>query len=77
LLVTTGGVSRSLFSEAINERGLEQFMYVFAQLQKQACSVLPKKYATLGDLVSINDSLIDSVLSMTWADCRKGSKKAR
>lgn len=71
------GISRSSFSEAINERGMEQFMYVFAQLQKQACSVLPKKYANLGDLVSIDGSLIDSVLSMTWADYRKGSKKAR
>jgi hypothetical protein len=72
-----GGISRSSFSEAINERGLEQFMYVFAQLQKQACSVLPPKYTALGDLVSIDGSLIDSVLSMTWADYRKGSKKAR
>ena len=36
------GISRSSFSEAINERGLEQFMYVFQQLQKQASSVLPK-----------------------------------
>jgi hypothetical protein len=72
-----GGISRSSFSEAINERGLEQFMYVFAQLQKQACSVLPKKYTALGDLVSIDGSLIDSVLSMTWADYRKGTKKAR
>jgi hypothetical protein len=30
------GISRSSFSEAINERGLEQFMYVSEQLQKQA-----------------------------------------
>lgn len=72
-----GGISRSSFSEAINERGLEQFMYVFAQLQKQACSILPKKYADLGNLVAIDGSLIDSVLSMTWADYRKGSKKAK
>ena len=71
------GISRSSFSEAINERGLEQFMYVFEQLQKQASSLLPKKYSKLGDLVSIDGSLIDSVLSMDWADYRKGSKKAR
>lgn len=71
------GISRSSFSEAINARGLEQFMYVFQQLQKQACSLLPKKYSKLGDLVSIDGSLIDSVLSMAWADYRKGSKKAR
>jgi len=71
------GISRSSFSEAINERGLEQFLYVFQQLQKQACSLLPKKHSKLGDLVSIDGSLIDSVLSMAWADYRKESKKAR
>jgi hypothetical protein len=71
------GISTSSFSEAINERGLEQFLYVFEQLQKQACSLLPKNYSKLGDLVSIDGSLIDSVLSMAWADYRKGSKKAR
>lgn len=72
-----GGISTSSFSEAINERGLEQFMAVFQQLQKQACSLLPKKYSKLGELVSIDGSLIDSVLSMAWADYRKNSKKAR
>lgn len=72
-----GGISTSSFSEAINERGLEQFTAVFQQLQKQACSLLPKKHSKLGDLVSIDGSLIDSVLSMAWADYRKNSKKAR
>jgi len=72
-----GGISRSSFSEAINERGLEQFMAVFTQLQKQANSLLPEKYPQLGELVSIDGSLIDSVLSMEWADYRKNSKKAR
>ncbi len=72
-----GGISRSSFSEALNERGLEQFFYVFQQLQKQAASLLPKKYADLGDLISIDGSLIDAVLSMAWADYRKKSKKAR
>jgi len=71
------GISRSSFSEAVNERGLEQFLYVFQQLQKQACSLLPKKHSALGDLVSIDGSLIDAVLSMAWADYRKKSKKAR
>lgn len=71
------GISRSSFSEAINDRGLEQFLAVFQQLQKQACSLLPKKYSHLGELVSIDGSLIDSVLSMGWADYRKGSKKAK
>jgi len=72
-----GGISRSSFSEAVNERGLEQFLYVFQQLQKQACSLLPNQYSELGDLVSIDGSLIDAVLSMAWADYRKKSKKAR
>lgn len=72
-----GGISRSSFSEAINDRGLEQFLAVFQQLQAQACSLLPKKYSHLGKLVSIDGSLIDSVLSMAWADYRKNSKKAR
>ena len=71
------GISRISFSEAINGRGLEQFMAVFQQLQKQACFLLPKKYSLLGELVSIDGSLIDSVLSMAWADYRKNSKKAR
>jgi len=71
------GISRSSFSEAINERGLEQFLYVFQELQKQACSIVPKKYSELGDLISIDGSLIDSVLSMDWADYRSGSRKAR
>ena len=72
-----GGISKSSFSEAINERGLEQFLHVFQELQKQASSLLPKKHSNLGNLVSIDGSLIDSVLSMNWADYRTGSKKAK
>ena len=72
-----GGISRSSFSEAINHRGLEQLQIVFRQLYQQAESVLPKEYAKLGDLISIDGSLIDAVLSMYWADYRKGSKKAK
>lgn len=72
-----GGISRSSFSEAINGRGLEQLQVVFQELCKQASNVLPKEYAELGDLVSIDGSLIDGVLSMYWADYRKGAKKAK
>jgi len=61
----------------MNEKGLEQFLYVFEELQKQAASVLPQKYPELGQLVSIDGSLIDAVLSMTWADYRRGAKKAK
>ena len=70
------GISRSSFSEALNERGPEQFMSVFEQLQNQACGILPKNYSRLGDPVSVDGSLIDAVLSMSWADYRKKSKKA-
>ena len=72
-----GGIKKSSFSEAINNRGLEQFAYVFSQLQTQASGILPKQYSNLGNLVAIDGSLIDAVLSMTWADYRKGSKKAK
>jgi hypothetical protein len=38
---------------------------------------LLKQYEELGNLISIDGSLIDAVLSMYWADYRKGSKKAK
>ena len=71
------GISRSSFSEIINGRGLEQLQFIFENLYKQAVNVLPKEHKALGDLVSIDGSLIDAVLSMYWADYRKGSKKAK
>jgi hypothetical protein len=71
------GIEKSSFSEANNTRGLEQFLYVFQQLCHQANESLPKKYSELGELVSIDGSLIDAVLSMYWADYRKSSKKAK
>ncbi len=72
-----GGIGRSSFSEAINHRGLEQLQFLFENLYKQALGYLPKEHAQLGDLVSIDGSLIDAVLSMYWADYRKGAKKAK
>lgn len=72
-----GGISKSSFSEIINGRGLEQLQFVFEDLYRRAVRVLPKEHAELGDLVSIDGSLIDAVLSMYWADYRKGSKKAK
>jgi len=71
------GIEKSSFSEATNSRGLEQFLYVFEQLYSQAYKTLPVEFSELGDLIAIDGSLIDSVLSMTWADYRKGSKKAK
>jgi len=71
------GIKKSSFSEAINSRGLEQLLYVFQNIQANAVQILPKEFSRLGDLISIDGSLIDSVLSMHWADYRKGSKKAK
>ncbi len=45
-------------------------------LNKRAIRDL-KEFSELGDLVAIDGSLIDSVLSMVWADYRKGAKKAK
>lgn len=71
------GIKKSAFFEAINTRGLEQLTEVFTHLVKQAGKALPDEYAHLGNLVSIDGSLIDAVLSMEWADYRSGSKKAK
>ncbi len=71
------GIEKSSFSEANNTRGLEQFLYVFQELYGQANKSLPKEYSELGELVSIDGSLIDAVLSMYWADYREGSRKAK
>ena len=71
------GIEKSSFFEAINTRGLEQLLEVFETLYPKATRILPRKYRKLGDLVSIDGSLIDAVLSMTWADYREGAKKAK
>lgn len=71
------GIKKSAFFEAINNRGLEQLAEVFNHLVKQAGHALPAEYAHLGNLVAIDGSLIDSVLSMEWADYRGGAKKAK
>ena len=56
------GIAKSLF-EAMSERGLEQFLYALKNCQ-QAAAVLPQKYPELGQLVSIDGSLIHAVFSM-------------
>ena len=71
------GIKKSSFFEAINSRGLEQLNHVFNKLQEQAAATLPQKFTPLGELVAIDGSLIDAVLSMTWADYRDGAKKAK
>ena len=67
------GISRSSFSEAVNNRGLDQLKYVFEKLSIEASNVLPDQHADLGNLIAF----IDAVLSMTWADYRKGADKAK
>jgi hypothetical protein len=71
------GIKKSAFFEAINTRGLEQLVYVYERLQAQATQTLPAQHETLGDLVAIDGSLINAVLSMAWADYRPGIKKVK
>lgn len=71
------GIEKSSFSEAMNTRGLKQFIEVFEALVEEAQTVLPKEYKELGDLALIDGSLIDATLSMYWADYRDGAKKAK
>jgi len=71
------GIEKSSFFEAINTRGLEQLEFVFQKLSCEASTILPNHHPGLGELVAFDGSLIDAVLSMTWADYRKGSKKAK
>jgi hypothetical protein len=71
------GIQKSSFFEAINTRGLEQLGHVYQQLQNKASNLLPAQHTELGELVGIDGSLIQAVLSMHWADYRDGSKKAK
>lgn len=71
------GIEKSSFFEAINSRGLDQLMEVFLALQADAARILPNEFDKFGDLVAIDGSLIDAVLSMQWADYRDGAKKAK
>jgi len=71
------GIAKSSFFEAINTRGLEQLIEVFDGLKLQATDILPSAYSALGNLIAIDGSLIDGVLSMDWADYRKDTKKAK
>ena len=72
-----GGIKKSSFFEAMNTRGLEQMVETFELLKQQAAGILPAAYSDLGNLIAIDGSLIDGVLSMDWAQYRKGSKKAK
>jgi len=71
------GIEKSSFFEAINSRGLEQLEFVFKKLSCKASNILPNQHPELGELVAFDGSLSDAVLSMAWADYRKGSPKAK
>ena len=71
------GIEKSSFFEAINNRGLEQLQFVYANLCSEASGILPNQYAQFGELIAIDGSLIDAVLSMDWADYRNNSRKAK
>lgn len=72
-----GGISRSSFFEAINCRGIEQLQYVFQELYTLSGGIIPRQHSDLGDIVLIDGSLIEAVLSMYQADYRKNSRKAK
>lgn len=76
-IAPSGGIEKSSFFEAINTRGLEQLKFVYNGLCQEASEILPDRYRHFGELISIDGSLIDAVLSMAWADYRKNSKKAK
>ena len=77
LIAPAGGIKHSTFFDTVNERGVEQLLHVFTKLQNRAANTLPTRYADLGDLVAIDGSFIDSVLSMHWAEYKSNSRKAK
>lgn len=77
MIAPAGGIKQSTFFDTVNERGVEQLFHVFTELHKKTTSLLPAQHLDLGDLVVVDGSLIDSVLSMHWADYRSNSNKAK
>lgn len=77
LVAPAGGIKRPTFFDTVNDRGVEQLLHVFTELQKQVSGTLPSQYFDLGDLIVIDGSLIDSVYSIHWAEYRTNSRKAK
>lgn len=71
------GISKSSFFEEISSLGLEKMLELFEKLYVRAARQLPQEHAELRDITIIDGSLIDSVLSMYWADYRDGAKKTK
>lgn len=77
LIAPAGGMKHSTFFDTVNERGVEQLLHVFTELQRKAATICPTRHAELGELVAIDGSFIDSVLSMHWAEYQSNSRKAK
>lgn len=77
VIVPEKEIKKSTFFEAINHRGLSELEMIFSELSSMAVSDLPTEYSELGELVSVDGSLIEALFSMKWADYRKKSKKAK
>lgn len=71
------GIKKTAFFEAINTRGLEQLCELFNHLVKDASKTIPAQFAHLGNLVAIDGSYIDAVMSMEWADYSSTHRKAK
>jgi hypothetical protein len=72
-----GGIKESRFFEILSTRGVEQLAHVFDGVWKEARTILPKGCPDSGELRAIDGSLVDAVLSMTWAPYRDGTQKAK
>ena len=75
-IATPEGIGKSSFGEAINNRGLEQFSYVFEQLQLRATKTIPAQFSAWR-AGSIDGSLIDAVLSMYGQTTAMAPKKQK
>ena len=71
------GFGQSTFYEANSSRGVTQMLEVFDRLAKKVSKYMGMTHAQLGNLVAIDGSLMDATLSMTWADYRESSNKAK
>jgi len=71
------GFGESTFYEANSSRGVTQMLEVFDRLSRKVSKCLGITHAKLGNLVAIDGSLIEATLSMTWADYRESSNKAK
>lgn len=59
-------------------RGSEQLLYIFKELYKEkAAEAIPKKYEELGELIAIDGTLIDAVMTMYWGRLQQNEKKAK